>query len=181
MSTLTPLDLAVWFEARLHECLPDAVPDPFDFHARIYGLTTSAAEGQDGCLDAVRQSWLGEAHSVYDLVDGPLGALARLFDAAVVVTTGWAAPLPTGPDDVQRPSRHPQRRRIRMVVVIDDSGLGSALRFSDDPAEVITTDDGRGELADALHDLWHGNRSLAAPLDTLAGRASGGRSCSRRN
>lgn len=185
MPTITPLDLARWFDARLHDCLPDAVPDPFSFQARLYGLTMAVGDGPDVDLDAVvRQSWLGEAGSVYDLIDGPLGALARLFDAAVVVTTGWAAPLPTSPGEVQRPSRHPERRRVRLVVVVDDSGVGSVLRFSDDPDAPITTDEGRGELADALHDLWHGagpaGPALAECLDTVGSRAGGGRGCARR-
>jgi hypothetical protein len=156
------LSIARYVEAQLHSCLPDAVPDPFHLDARIYGLTIHDPAGVlDDRPGALRQTCLGEARSVYDLLDGAAGIMARLYDAAAVLTTGWAAPLPPSArgdwvDEADRPSRHPERRRIRLLVVVDDGGVGSVLRFADDPEHVIVEPGGSGALADALDELWSG-------------------------
>jgi hypothetical protein len=103
---------------------------------------------------ALRLDFLGDARNVYDLLDSAAGAIARLYDAAVLVTTGWAAPF--GPEGrvVGRPSSHPERRRIRLVVAVDDDGVSSVLRFADDPDRPVDPGAGEGMLADALADLW---------------------------
>ena len=53
------------------------------------------------------------------------------------------------------PSQHPERRRVRLVVVVSDAGVGSVLRFADAPNDVVT-DAGaaRGSLADAVTNMW---------------------------
>ena len=91
-----------------------------------------------------------------------------MFDAAVVLTCGWAAPIDRSHDrdddhgdDVDDanekipPSQHPQRRRVRLVVVVGDHGVGSVLRFADTPKEIVTdAGSARGSLADAVTNLW---------------------------
>jgi len=92
----------------------------------------------------------------------------------VVLTCGWAAPIDRsdqchddddddaeGDDDVEGddeklpPSQHPQRRRVRLVVVVGDQGVGSVLRFADAPKEIVTdAGSARGSLADAVNNLW---------------------------
>ena len=81
-----------------------------------------------------------------------------MFDAAVVLTCGWAAPIRDEDDDNETsvpPSQHPERRRVRLVVVVGDCGVGSVLRFADTPNDVVT-DAGaaRGSLADAVTNMW---------------------------
>ena len=93
-----------------------------------------------------------------------------MFDAAVVLTCGWAAPidhdeLATGLTETETetetsedipPSQHPLRRRVRLVVAVCDKGVASVLRFADTPNDIVT-DAGaaRGSLADAVKDLWN--------------------------
>ena len=108
---------------------------------------------------------------VYELIDAPTSAIVRMFDAAVVLTCGWAAPIDRsdqchddddadGDDDDDAsekvpPSQHPQRRRVRLVVVVGDQGVGSVLRFADAPKEIVTdAGSARGSLADAVNNLW---------------------------
>lgn len=153
-------------EARLHDTLPDAVPDPFHLpRCRLHGVAIvdpdRLLEGHDGAL---RLDFLGDARNVYDLLDSAAGAIARLYDAAVLVTTGWAAPL--GPEGrvVGRPSSHPQRRRIRLVVAVDDDGVSSVLRFADDPSRPVDPGAGEGMLADTIADLWSFGPQRSAPL-----------------
>jgi hypothetical protein len=91
----------------------------------------------------------------------------------VVLTCGWAAPIDKShksaddndndddddeDDDANEkvpPSQHPQRRRVRLVAVVGDQGVGSVLRFADTPKEIVTdAGSARGSLADAVTNLW---------------------------
>jgi hypothetical protein len=175
----TPLDLAVCVEASLHGSL-----DGFGLRrARLYGVTVVDPDGlRRGADGALRISFLAEHGDVYELLDAPGSAIARMFDAAVVLTCGWAARVaghgPEGeePDDEPGgglggesggglgdeppeldvpPSAHPLRRRVRLVVAISDDGVASVLRFADAPDRVVT-DAGaaRGSLADAIETMW---------------------------
>jgi len=158
-----PIDLATCVEASLHTSL-----DGFDLpRARLYGVSIVNANGvashEDGAL---RISFLAEHGDVYELLDAPSSAIARMFDAAVVLTCGWAAPiarqdhgdhdvLDDASDDTVPPSQHPQRRRVRLVVVVCDDGVASVLRFADTPDDIVTdAGSARGSLADAVNNLW---------------------------
>ena len=160
----TPIAIATCVEASLHSSL-----DGFNLpRARLYGVSIVDASGitshQDGAL---RISFLAEHGDVYELLDAPSSAIARMFDVAVVLTCGWAAPLNRDEQDDEThsgdeiadevpPSQHPLRRRVRLVVVVCDKGVASVLRFADTPNDIVT-DDGaaRGSLADAVKDLWN--------------------------
>ena len=160
----TPISIATCVEASLHSSL-----DGFNLpRARLYGVSIVDASGiashQDGAL---RISFLAEHGDVYELLDAPSSAIARMFDVAVVLTCGWAAPLnreeqddETRSDDETAdevpPSQHPLRRRVRLVVAVCDKGVASVLRFADTPNDIVT-DAGaaRGSLADAVKDLWN--------------------------
>ena len=164
----TPIAIATCVEASLHSSL-----DGFNLpRARLYGVSIVDASGiashQDGAL---RISFLAEHGDVYELLDAPSSAIARMFDVAVVLTCGWAAPLDRDQqddetrsgdeirdaiNDVVPPSQHPLRRRVRLVVAVCDKGVASVLRFADTPNDIVT-DAGaaRGSLADAVKDLWN--------------------------
>ncbi len=161
-----PIDLATCVEASLHTSL-----DGFDLpRARLYGVSIVNANGvashEDGAL---RISFLAEHGDVYELLDAPSSAIARMFDAAVVLTCGWAAPIARqdhddhaahdtsddASDDTVPPSQHPQRRRVRLVVVVCDDCVASVLRFADTPDDIVTdAGSARGSLADAVNNLW---------------------------
>jgi hypothetical protein len=147
----TPLTLATCVERSLHLSL-----DGFDQHqARLYGVSVvdeeAAREHEDGAL---RITFLAEHGDVYELLEAPTSSVVRMFDAAAVLTSGWAAPISDEGSDIA-PSQHPERRRVRLVVVVCDKGVASVLRFADTPDDVVT-DAGvaRGSLADAVTHLW---------------------------
>jgi hypothetical protein len=152
----SPLEIATCVEASLHGSL-----DGFgQRRARLYGVTVADPVGvRRGTDGALRISFLAEHGDVYELLDAPGSAIARMFDAAVVLTCGWAAPVEAcGPDPEEGgvpPSEHPERRRVRLVVAISDDGVASVLRFADAPDRVVT-DAGaaRGSLADAIASMW---------------------------
>ena len=161
--TNTPVALATCVEQSLHMSL-----DGFDLkRARLYGISVVDAGGVDRLEDgALRITFLAEHGDVYELIDAPTSAIVRMFDAAVVLTCGWAAPIDRsdaseddddadGDDEKLPPSQHPQRRRVRLVVVVGDQGVGSVLRFADTPKEIVTdAGSARGSLADAVTNLW---------------------------
>jgi regulator of RNase E activity RraB len=164
--TNTPVALATCVEQSLHMSL-----DGFDLkRARLYGISVVDEGGVDRLEDgALRITFLAEHGDVYELIDAPTSAIVRMFDAAVVLTCGWAAPIDRSDkndhhddgdhDDVDDkklpPSQHPQRRRVRLVVVVGDQGVGSVLRFADTPKEIVTdAGSARGSLADAVNNLW---------------------------
>ncbi len=145
--------------------------DGFDLkRARLYGISVVDAGGVDRLEDgALRITFLAEHGDVYELIDAPTSAIVRMFDAAVVLTCGWAAPIDRShkndddrdddhgdaDDEKLPPSQHPQRRRVRLVVVVGDQGVGSVLRFADTPKEIVTdAGSARGSLADAVNNLW---------------------------
>ncbi len=165
IQTNTPVALATCVEQSLHMSL-----DGFDLkRARLYGISVVDVGGVDRLEDgALRITFLAEHGDVYELIDAPTSAIVRMFDAAVVLTCGWAAPIDRShesdddddddDDDANEkvpPSQHPQRRRVRLVVVVGDQGVGSVLRFADTPNEIVTdAGSARGSLADAVTNLW---------------------------
>ena len=145
---VTPVDLAAMVEARIHESLGQG-DRPFDLdRARLYGVNF---RGED-----LQLSFVLEHGDIYRLLDVPESSCARMFDAAALVTCGWAAPIPAGADGPDgAPSEHPERRRVRLVVVVGDSGVASVLRFRDDAdTPILDAGEARGPLAEAVSAFW---------------------------
>ncbi|MEY2627682.1 MAG: hypothetical protein RJB08_1441, partial [Actinomycetota bacterium] len=88
---VTPVDLAAMVESRIHESLIDS-EQAFDLdRARLYGVNFS---GED-----MQLSFVLEHGDIYQLLDTPESTCARMFDAAALVTCGWAAPIAEGADE----------------------------------------------------------------------------------
>jgi hypothetical protein len=90
---------------------------------------------------------------VYDLLKSSQTLkIVKNNEFFTILTCGWAAPISEADDCV--PSQSPNRRRVRLVVGANISGVASVLRFQDTPYETIT-DKGaaRGTLADAVQKL----------------------------
>ena len=139
-------DLAVAVEGKLH-----ALIDTFELPgARLYGVNCLGRP-----LEQVNLCSLAQHPDVYELLSTPSSSLARMFDAAAIVTTGWAAPLSPDGTVEGAPSEHALRRRVRLVVVVANHGVASVLRFADSPDDIIS-DPGSatGSLADAITNFW---------------------------
>lgn len=90
---------------------------------------------------------------VYDLLkSSETLKIVKNNEFFTILTCGWAAPI-SDVDDCA-PSESPNRRRVRLVVGANISGVASVLRFQDKPNETIV-DEGaaRGTLADAVQKL----------------------------
>lgn len=91
---------------------------------------------------------------VYDLLDSDIAKFtAQNTQAIIVETCGWAAP--TDSDFDGAPSEHPDRRRVRLLVIASPDGVASALRFSDDwENPIFDAGQAKGSLADAVQSLF---------------------------
>jgi len=160
--TKSTLNIAVWVERRLEVSLGFHLPA-----ARLYGIVVNdAARLLDDTGGAARFSFIEESGDTYALLRGSPGVLARSFDAAAIVTTGWAAPLGEDGKLTQRASRHPLRRRVRAVAVVDDNGVASVIRFEDDPTHMILQSErGTGDIVDALEAMWFGDPTALMKAD----------------
>jgi len=148
------INTAIWLERRLDLSLGFHLPA-----ARMYGIVVNdPALLLDDQQCAARASFIDEHRDVYAMITGAPGVLARSFDAAAVVTCGWAAPINDDGTISARPSRHPNRRRVRAVAVVSDDGIASVVRFEDEP-DVARADGGKGtgEVVDALEAMWFGD------------------------
>ncbi len=163
----TTLNIALWLDRRLDLSLGFHFPS-----ARLYGIVVNDPLGLiDDVGQPARTSFIDESGDVYELIAGTAGVVARSFDAAAVVTAGWAAPLAADGSLAYRASRHPLRRRVRAVAVVSDEGIASLIRFEDDPEHVIgQTASGSGDIIDAMAMMWFGEPIASAnPSYTLRG------------
>lgn len=160
------LDIATWFERRIDSSLGFHLPA-----ARLYGVVVNDPFGLTvDEAGAARSSFIGEHRDVYSMLTGAPGVLARSFDAAAAVTTGWAAPMLGDGSMAHRPSRHPERRRIRAVSVVSDHGVASLIRFEDDPAHLVQLGErGTGDMVDALEVMWFGDPTDLVNVRTTRG------------
>lgn len=99
---------------------------------------------------------------VYDLLESDDAIdLARKAEWIALVTCGWAKPVTNDDDDADGvpPSAHPERRRVRLVVLASRTEVVSVLRFGDNPDETII-DEGtaKGSLADAIQALMRDSK-----------------------
>lgn len=102
---------------------------------------------------------VAKARDIYELLEARKTLMAiGNAESFTVLTCGWAAPLQNEDttNDELAPSQHPERRRVRLTVSVNDSGVASVLRFQDKPNEK-TVDEGtaRGSLADAVQNLMN--------------------------
>lgn len=101
---------------------------------------------------------VAEHGDVYDLLDSPISSMvAQLSDSVIVRTCGWAAPRATDGDDDNEvaPSKHPERRRVRLLVCANATDTASVIRFSDDwDNPVFDEGQATGALADAVRSLF---------------------------
>ena len=150
--TVLTVNIATWLERRLDMSLGYEL-----LAARLYGIVVNDPLGLlDDLGQPARTSFIDEASDAFDLLAGSCAVLARSFDAAAIVTLGWAAPIADGGE--VEPSRDPRRRRVRIVTVVNDEGCASAIRFADDPDLAVAQSElHEGNLVAALQSMWFGD------------------------
>lgn len=105
---------------------------------------------------------LAEFGDVYDLLDGSNKRAvteASYYNMFGVITCGWAAPIEVDGDTDTRPSEHPEKKRVRLILLCEEGEIFSLIRFEDDDT-VITDLSGRGELANAVSAFYRTTRKV---------------------
>lgn len=135
--------------------------------ARLYGVTVNLSSMMDDHEETFRLCFLDAHQDVYELLERPSSTVARVFDAAILVTTGWATPID--------PESGGERRRVRLTVLVSNDGVASGLRFQDDECEVLV-DEGSatGALNDAVLTFWFGGPNASSALPGLGADNSEG-------
>ena len=119
-------------------------------------LALEASQDRLGWGHPARLFGIDPAHTWVQVDEGEPYDLLELFTllpgedfvAVALVVEGWASP-PDGP----RPSRHPERERVRTAVAVGrDGDHVSVLRRQGGTAEVMP--DGKGALMEELLCLW---------------------------
>jgi len=143
---MSVLETAEKTEQKIHEILGEA----FNLtKAVIYSVKVKPSDE----LEVVKRH---DCVDVYDLLaDDYTLNITKNSEYIAVLTCGWASPIVDDDDEQVAPSQHPQRRRVRLMVLASRNGVASVLRFSDKPNETVT-DNGkaRGSLADAVLKLF---------------------------
>lgn len=124
----------------------------------MFGIDT--ADSKKAGLYSVRgevTTLVGEHGDVYEMLDSvEAQAVALMSDAVVVRTCGWASPISQDDEYADmRPSEHPERRRVRLLVCANGTDTASVIRFTDDWENPVF-DEGQatGSLADAVQSLF---------------------------
>lgn len=147
MTTPTLKDIAI-----SAELIVNGYDEGFDYKEAQLLAIEVLKEGSASLVDIYTVATEGD---IYELLEGSQVAdVLKTHSCVGLITTGWASPLAEGESETSpevAPSKHPARRRVRLVIVANQEGVESVLRFSDDPTEIVT-DDGRatGSLSVAL-------------------------------
>lgn len=119
---------------------------------------SAVAYGLHQVGDSLSYEVIGRSPDVYDLIDdlSSIGT-AKSFDYLSIITWGWAAPLNENGGVDGAPSKHPLKRRVKLVISgkNPDGLIGSVVNFSDDVENpVYDTGDATGSLNDAFVSLF---------------------------
>lgn len=141
------METAKMTEQKIHDLLDGKFDLP---KASMYSVKV----GKSNEVQVVKRADNGD---VYDLLSDEYSlSVAKDSEYIAVLTCGWAAPVTSDDDDNEMPpSQHPQRRRVRLVIVANPKGVASILRFSDDRDNIVTDEgNARGSLADAVQEMF---------------------------
>ena len=137
----------------LSEYIHDAVDIDFDMGQAIaYGVMVN-----NNLTVQIEQ--IASDGDIYDMLydNAALVAQVKNYDFITIATTGWAAPITEddGTDNEIAPSKHPKRRRVRLLVSANTHlQFASSISFSDDLENpVYDYGDARGALAEAVKEL----------------------------
>lgn len=97
---------------------------------------------------------IAEDADIYEML-ADISNVAKLHEAGfksfAVSTCGWAAPIADDDDDMDTPpSQHPERVRVRLVTLLHNSKMGSAIHFKGKEEITYDTGNAQGSLKSAL-------------------------------
>ena len=111
--------------------------------------------------DNVTYEILGKDSDVYELIDSVISAKsAEPFEYVSIITWGWAAPLNENGEVEGAPSKHKDRRRVKLIISgsRNEGMIGSVINFQDDLENpVFDFATATGSLNDAFIAIFENN------------------------
>ena len=96
---------------------------------------------------------IAEDADIYDMLEDVLNVV-KLHEAGfksfAISTCGWAAPIKDGDDEDRPASKHPERVRVRLVTLLHNGKMGSAIHFQGKEEILYETGNAQGSLKVAL-------------------------------
>ena len=96
---------------------------------------------------------IAEDADIYEML-ADISNVAKLHEAGfksfAVSTCGWAAPIADDEDMDTPPSQHPERVRVRLVTLLHNNKMGSAIHFQGKEEITYDTGNAQGSLRSAL-------------------------------
>ena len=109
----------------------------------------------------IQYEQIGSSADIYDLIFDLSNTPDEIksYDMFTIATCGWAAPVNNDDDmdEMTPPSRHPEKRRVRLFSNTHSTGLvGSSIKFQDDVENpVYDYGDAKGTLQEAILGLFN--------------------------
>jgi len=97
-----------------------------------------------------------EYGDIYEMLEGASSHSEKFegYDLVAVLTAGWAAPNNNDESDKLPPSVHPERRRVRIVMVgYTAEQTASVMSFDDTQDLIYSSGEGQGALQDAFESM----------------------------
>ena len=120
----------------------------------IYGLSLDSNNEIESLV------LLLDGPDVYSLIyEATEKSYKDLWNHLVLYTEGWASP---GTDSEQRPSEHPDAKRVRLICVVSkgDTSVESIITFEKENNEPIYDTGGKGQLAESLLLIYSKNKNV---------------------
>jgi len=87
---------------------------------------------------------------IYDLLEGNgVANVLKTHSFVGLITTGWACPRKENQPEIQA-SKHPDRQRVRLVIVADKKNVCSVMRAEGSDEVIVDEGSATGSLNDAL-------------------------------
>ena len=88
---------------------------------------------------------------IYDLLEGNgVANVLKTHNFVGLITTGWCAPIRHESEPEIQASKHPERQRVRLVIVADKENVCSVLRMEGNDEVMVDEGEATGSLNDAL-------------------------------
>ncbi len=112
---------------------------------------------------------IAEETDVYEMLDDTFNAVMLYetgYSGFAISTVGWAAPITKEEDEEIAPSKHPQRKRVRLMTLCHRGQMGSTIRFKGEQDVTYDQGNARGSLASAMRDMYDIVRALKVSSTT---------------
>lgn len=106
-------------------------------------------DGEISIMEASRHADIYEAMELASNLITPIDTIGMSVD-----TTGWAAPLGADGQIEGMPSKHPEKRRVRLNAIATDNGTASAIAFEATAERLLDDGEAIGSLSTALAFAW---------------------------